>query len=299
VGAGAVVFLYLPYLASLGFSNAVYALRLLDAGENARHLPVASVIDPAGSLLYLALVADGLLLIAGFARRKTVEGVVYLSVALVSVGLLPYAIWTEDRSHVGPAALSLIVAPAAFGVVVQLLRPLGRRALLVGIGLLAAIAPLGVLVVSSAFAPAVPLVPSTAYAVKNSGREFFLDSPESAADANAAVKLVARIAPHGRLFVGPRDLRDPGSVDAYLYYLLPHLRPATFFVVLDPGTTTMPRHSLARELPTADVLILDSSINWPVIGHALSAANQVVARDFCIAGEFGSMSVFRRCHRRA
>ena len=86
-------------------------------------------------------------------------------------------------------------------------------------------------------------------------------------------------------------------MDAYLYYLLPNLRPATFFVVLDPGTTNMPRHPLARALPTADLLILDSSLDRPVTGHASPAANQVVARDFCVAGEFGALSVFRRCHR--
>lgn len=297
VGLGVVLALYVPWLVAIGASNAEYALGLLNAGETARRLPFASLASPAGALFYLVLAADALLVIAGLARRRTVEGSIYLSVALVSVGLLPYAMWTEDRAHVGAAAQSVIVAPAAVAVLIELARPLGRRIALFGIAFAVAIAPLVVLIATSVFFPAVPLVPPRAYPISNDGRRFYLDSPQSSADASKAVRLVAQIAPHGRLFVGPRDLSDPAAADDYLYYLLPALRPATFFIVVDPGTTDRPPHRLAAELPRADVLILDSSLPSATGGHMSQEANAVVARDFCVAGRFGAMSVFRRCHR--
>jgi hypothetical protein len=74
------------------------------------------------------------------------------------------------------------------------------------------------------------------------------------------------------------------------------MTPATFFVVLDPGTTNRAPHRLATELPKADVLILDSSLDGSDRGQGSQAANNVVARQFCFAGRFGAMSVFRHCH---
>jgi len=297
-GVGLLLVLYIPWLAAIGISNAEYSIGLLHAGESARRMPLAPLITPAGALSYLVLFADALLLVAGVARRRSVEGVIYLSVALVSVGLLPYAIWTNDRSHVGAAAMSLLVAPGAAAALIEVGRPLGRRLVLLALATGVAVAPLIVLVLSSAFAPSVPLFPQRTYAVSNDGRRFFLDSAEAADDANKAVRLVARIAPRGgRLFVGPGDLSDPASSDAYLYYLLPNLRPATFFVVLDRGTTNQAPHRLASELPKADVLILDTSLDDAGAGRGSPAANKVVARDFCSAGQFGAMSVLRRCNR--
>jgi hypothetical protein len=298
-GFGLVVALYVPYLVAVGPSNLGNAVRLLAEGERAGRLPLAPVIDPAGGLFYLVLFAGVLLAVAGYVRRGAVEGTVFMSFALVTAGLVPYAIWTEDRSHVLTAAPSLVIAPAAVAVLVERLRPFRWRSLLLAAGIAAAVAPVVFLSVTSAFPPSVPLFPSHAYTVSNDGRTFLVESAENAEDATKALRLVDRIAPYGRLFVGPRDLRDPGSADDYLYYLLPHLRPATFFIVLSAGTTDRPAHRLAAELSRADVLILDSSLDRPARGRGSVAANIVVARDFCLRARFGEMSVYRRCVKTA
>ena len=47
--------------------------------------------------------------------------------------------------------------------------------------------------------------------------------------------------PGQRLFVGPVDLRKTPYSDAYLYYMLPDLVPATYYIEMDPGVANAER----------------------------------------------------------
>ena len=46
--------------------------------------------------------------------------------------------------------------------------------------------------------------------------------------------------PGERLFVGTGDLRKTPYSEAYLYYLLPDLVPATYYIEMDPGVANAP-----------------------------------------------------------
>ena len=71
------------------------------------------------------------------------------------------------------------------------------------------------------------------------GRSFRVDSPTVARDLNRLLPVIERAATSGSsLFVGPRDLRRTNYNDAFVYYLLPKLKPASFYLELNPGTAT-------------------------------------------------------------
>ena len=183
------------------------------------------------------------------------------------------------------------VVPAAMEELRPYLRRGVRRALTAAIA-----AGVGLTLVFS-----VTLLPPKAYAVEYRGRSFPIESRATASAAERALRLADRIAPRdGRLFVGPADLRRTVYADAYMYFLLHRLRPATFFIVLDPGVTELRRHRLARELLNADVLILNRAYDHPtepnrsrVLGTG--APNRVVDRAFCERGHFGTFLVYARC----
>lgn len=105
--------------------------------------------------------------------------------------------------------------------------------------------------------------------------------------------------PGDRLFVGPADLRRTNYNDTFLYHMLPQLRPATYFLEMNPGSANRPNSRLASDIRTADWLILNrlydtwiepnsSSTNGP------DAPNAVVRTEFTLCDEFGAYLLFRR-----
>jgi hypothetical protein len=291
-----VALVYVPYLATVGLGNALFSLRLLRTSQGARRLPLPSVTERTGVLLELVLAALVLLAVVGLRRRRTIEGRVFLSIALLGVGTLPYALDRPDRTHILAAGfVPVVVSVAALLAALDELRRHVRRPGLIGVAVGCAV----VVVLASV----ATVFPPRSYAVSYGGRTFLLGNERDARDAESAVRLAGELAPAGgRLFVGPADLRRTDYDDAYMYYLLPRLRPATFFVELDPGVTVFSRHRLADELPRADVLILNRAYDLVSERNASadygpSAPNRVVARDFCRRGHFGTFLVYARCHR--
>lgn len=79
------------------------------------------------------------------------------------------------------------------------------------------------------------------FPVQRHGRTLVVSSREEAADLRALLEAVDRRAwPGARLFVGPRDLRRTLANDTFLYFLLPDLEPATYFLIMNPGTANRP-----------------------------------------------------------
>ena len=124
--------------------------------------------------------------------------------------------------------------------------------------------------------------------------------------ANELLPEVERITkPGDRLFVGPTDLRKTPYSDAYLYYMLPDLDPATYFIEMDPGVANREGSRLADDLRSADVAILSSVWNdWDEPNDARKVGpnepNRVLRNEFCLVdtyGEDGLYELYRRCDR--
>ena len=214
-GFGAVVAIYVPYLAVVGLENVRYSSRLLRVAQSARGLPIPSWPNGAGTLLDLSLLALAALVLVGLRLRRTTEGRIYLSVALLTIGLLPYVTSRADRTHILTGALAPIVLLAAvLPAALAELRPRLRPALLTMVGATVAGAVLLVLV------SVVTLFPAKSYAVSYHGRTFLLSDRRSAHMTYLAVKRADQLAPPGgRLFVGP--CRPPTNRLRRLVHLLP------------------------------------------------------------------------------
>ena len=296
IGFSAFAAVYAPYIAVVGVGNVWVSAKLLRIAQSARTLPLPIPPTPAGWLFALMLVSIVLLVVLGLRRRHTNEGRIFLSVALLAVGLIPYALSRADLTHIRVGATApIVLLVAALPALYKELRPFVRAALAKAAVACIALAALVM------FLGAMPQTPGKADAVSYGGRSFPIGNARTAANAQRAIALADRLAPrNGRLFVGPADLRRTVYADSYIYYLLPHLQPATFFIILDPGITSIQPHRLAIELENADVLILNRAYD-AVSEHNRSrifgspAPNQTVARDFCRRGRFGSFLVYTSC----
>src|SRR5205823_1767502 len=118
------------------------------------------------------------------------------------------------------------------------------------------------------------------------GRTFRLANGYFAQTAQQAVDRAGGLAPKGgRLFVGPGDLRRTNYADSYFYFLLPNLKPASYYMEMSPGTS-QPNSGLAEELRHADVLILDTAYDaWfepnDSVKYGSNKPNEVVRAEFC------------------
>lgn len=64
-------------------------------------------------------------------------------------------------------------------------------------------------------------------------------SAAEARDVDNTIADVTRVSRAGdRLFIGPGDLRRADYSPSFIYSLMPDLRPATYFIEMDPGVTT-------------------------------------------------------------
>lgn len=105
--------------------------------------------------------------------------------------------------------------------------------------------------------------------------------------------------PGQRLFVGPADLRRTNYNDTFIYYMLPHLQPATYFLEMNPGSANRPDSSLATDIASADWLVLNREFDrWDESNGSPKSAShapiRVVQRQFELCGRFGSRDLYRR-----
>jgi hypothetical protein len=143
----------------------------------------------------------------------------------------------------------------------------------------------------------------TASAITHRGRSWYTAFPKPAVELLAATERVSR--PGQRLFVGPTDLRKTPYSEAFFYYLLPQLTPATRYIEMDPGVANAKNSGLADEVRRADVLILsDQWAGWNEPNDSRrfgpNQPNVVVHDKFCRVGTFGPhphYQLYTRCHR--
>jgi hypothetical protein len=194
----------------------------------------------------------------------------------VSVGLLPVALVSLIRSFPGRVPISALVA----GTVAGLLAVYGLATNMRH-------------VVSKSIQP-------TTW-VTHRGRSWPTWSlPESGAINETLAAVERRTKPGQKLFVGPDDLRRTNYNDIYFYWLLPQLRPASYYIDMNPGTANRSGSRLATDIASADVLLL--TIRYDSIWRDLmpysrlgsDVPNEVVAHEFRLQGAYGPFRVYLR-----
>lgn len=268
--------------------------------------PLPAPSGPRQLWLWLfALLATGVvLLVAGFVARRRTGDRRMLAIAAFSVGMFPQALQRPDSTHlawVGCVAFAML--PAALIELWRATRAEATPGPPRVAGALAAVAAPALLLLVVA-----PHFTYRSYAemtaktlghrrveqvIEHHGRRF----PYKRADAVAAVRELLPVVdevtePGDLLVVGPGDLRKTPYSEAFLYYLLPDLVPGTRYIEMDPGVANAPDSGLAAEIAGADVVILSTiRDDWNEPNDSLlfgpSEPNEVLAREFCLAGSFG------------
>ena len=140
----------------------------------------------------------------------------------------------------------------------------------------------------------------SSFLVNRNGRGFPLLSSSTAVLVEQMLeKLDLLSKPGERLFVGPADLRRTNYSDAFIYHLMPKLRPASRFIEMNPFSANAPGSRLSNDLEQADWLVLNRAWDdWPEQNRSREngpdAPLQVVRNNFVLVEEYGSFELFRR-----
>jgi hypothetical protein len=233
--------------------------------------------------------------------------------ALFSVGLLPQGIQRVDSAHfawvtcVPFGLLPVAVLEVMRGRLRRVRRP-GTRELVAGGGVLAALLlliPHFTARTYTDYSLQSLGIHRIAYEIEHEGRRFYYGRPDVARAAEPLLEDADRITEKGdRLFVGPTDLRKTPYSDAYLYYMLPELTPATYFIEMDPGVANRDDSGLADDLASADIAILSSVWNdWEEPNDSRDFGsdepNRVLEEEFCLVDRYGDglYELYERCDR--
>jgi hypothetical protein len=239
-----------------------------------------------------------------------------LALALFSVGLLPQAIQRADSTHLAwVSCVPLGLLPAAVVEAQRIWRPRWRperTVILAGAVPVVATLALAPTFVWGVYADYVGrsfgFTEIEAGTMRRGERVFHYGRLDAVEAVNAMLPDVARIArPGDSLFVGTGDLRKTPYSEAFLYYLLPDLEPATQYIEMDPGIANADDSGLADELRGADIVILSSiRDDWDepndsrVFGP--NEPNEVIEDEFCLVESYGQglfgrglYELYRRC----
>jgi hypothetical protein len=243
------------------------------------------------------------------ADRSSLPARTILVVSLFSLGIIPQALQRVDSAHFA------WVSCVPFGFLPVVLFDFTRRVapkisvrrLTIGAG---AVVLAVVLFLLPAFTATRYVdyslqtfgVHRHSYKIEHAGRVFYYGKKDRADAANLVIAAAARISKPGqRLFVGPGDLRKTPYSDAYLYYELGDLVPATYYIEMDPGVANTADSGLDRQLASADIVILSKIWDdWsePNDSRKLGSDKsvRVLHRDFCHVGTYLDLyELYRKC----
>jgi hypothetical protein len=310
-------------VALLGLADAIlvgparigHVMTDLVRSEPARRLPIDLTGSEPGRLLSMALAGGLLASAAGLvawrrgSREARSQAPAVVALGLLALGLVPYALSRMDYTHV---VIPLLPGSAALAAAAGLAACARRVWIASAVPIIAAA---GVFALLLGFAPKNLRVPvslderivlgrAASYphrTVRLGGRDFSLtlgDAPQAQLILDGAEREHRTGA--RTLFVGPQDLRRTSLNDAYFYYLLDDLRPATRFMELNPLVASRLDSGLAGELRHADLLILSHQWdNWdePNASREFGSAapNQVVLSLFCRVVRAQQLELLRRC----
>jgi hypothetical protein len=296
-GVGVVVALlpYVPLAVASGSRRIDKNVHDLLATGRDRRLPI-TLGSESGRLLVVLFA--GLALLAVATALVAPRGVLG-SLFVLALSQAPYALWRADVEHVALASVvALAAAPATAALVAR--RRHSAAALGAAAAILAVFASVHYVRGGVSLEARLALGRAPVHVVSYGGRTFRIASETDAHDLQQAIAAEARLARRGSaLFVGPRDLRRTAGNDAFVYYLLPHQRPASFYVELDP-VASRAGSGLPNDLRHADLLLLGGP--WDALREPNASshegpptANRIVARLFCRRGRFGTYELLARC----
>ena len=122
-----------------------------------------------------------------------------------------------------------------------------------------------------------------------------------ASDLQALLDDVRKLSrPGDGLFVGPSDLRFANYNDTFIYYLLPHLRPVSRYLEMNPGCSNRADSGLTEEISTANWLILTTRYDrWEEPNASVipgsSEPNEFIRTHFCMRSKQGVWQLLQRC----
>lgn len=261
--------------------------------------PLPAPPSPAQLSIWLLLIvlADVVLVVAGIRALRQRGDRRLLAFALFAIGLLPQALQRADSTHLAwVSCVPFGLVPAAIS---ELLR--GRLSS-VRRGVVAAAVPALLMLALvpdftwraySDYSAQTFGIRSDAGTMERDGRRFLYGRPDAVEAVNELLPLVDELTdPGDRLFVGTGDLRKTPYSEAFLYYLLPELEPATRYIEMDPGVANAEGSGMAEEIASADVLILSSiRDDWVEPNDSRdfgpTEPNEVVEERFCLVESFG------------
>lgn len=304
-GFVAVAGLYVPHLVMVGAERIARVAEDLAATGEGRSLPIPRPWADPVYLLYPAALATALFVAVGTLlvarKRQVLEPRVLLSLGLFVVCLFPYALSRADIFHLRPVALvplSLLPAFAVFSV-----RTLSsERRVQIGSTVLVTLGATWLLATRGDIQLRRPVEPDR---IENAGRTFYVSDRSLAKAVTAVVHEADRRSRSGdTLYVGPVDLRRMNYGATYIYFLLPQLRPASYYMEMNPLTANREGSGLADELRRADWLVLTSEWDeWEEPNASVrfgpTDPNEVIRDFFCLRFRAGSYRLYERCDRRS
>ncbi len=308
LGFGAGLVPYVIHVALVGPGHEWRAIHTAVFSESGRRLGLPALGSPTAQLLIVYALGLGAFFAAGIwcerRRRADPEGRALLAIGLYSAGLLPFAASLLEPVHILFASLAVFtLLPVALTVLFRL--DPARRPTLPRRALLAAAAALLIALVAAPVILREALLRQTRYAfgserpvafqVAGEGRTWLLADPGAARDVQAMIAAIEPLArPRQSLFVGTTDLRGANLSDTELYFLLPRLRPASYYMELEQNAFNTPHSGLVDELHRADWLILTSRFPTKRLAGP-GQPNQVVAHEFCLRASSGSYGLYQHC----
>jgi hypothetical protein len=266
------------YLVLLFFAHIIAVAGNIFAGVIAirtdRRSPMARL------LLSLALL--GLAVTHQAAQRLDLIHVMF--VAFISIGVLPlsiFVIWSHSRvtmSRPGEAALVTAVVLLLVEGIAPEVAATARAQVIAGLG---------------------GQIGTTVFLARH-GRSFPFSSMNAAIALGKMLdQLDALAAPGERVFVGPADLRRTNQNETFIYHLLPQLRPATYFLEMNPRSANRPNSRLGQDIASADWLVLTHRFdgwNEPNKSAELGSDQpmRVVKDQFELCGQYGGRDLYRR-----
>ena len=277
-------------------------------GNPGRRLPLGMANEELIALLCLhgaaALIAIGAGAVAVRREPRSPAARLLLGAALLAAGLTHQALQRSDITHVVASVfLSIALLPIALFQLLprRMPGPLHARAIWAPVavaGIMALGAPMMLWhYVIETIGPYFDATQAPIL-VTARGRHFPVRTERDGAQKVVSF-LVEHARPGERLFVGGGDLRFANYNDTYLYYLLPWLQPATYFLEMNPLSANRPGSRLAGDVASADWLVRNSVWNTLHEPNRSSvpgpnAPNEVVAQQFELCGRTGTFEVYRR-----
>ena len=109
--------------------------------------------------------------------------------------------------------------------------------------------------------------------------------------------------PGDRLFVGPNDLRRTNYNDTFIYFLIPDLLPASYYLEMNPGSANRLGSRLSQDIASADIVVLTTRYDtWNEANDSVlngdASANKIVENNFCLDSIHGEYSIYLKCTKK-